>query len=96
MRKESTAELYEKAEEFFNSVPKEEARQWCSHPITQSLIYSLYGDMAGHFEGWANGEFTGNTGDETVQKNSKALGGVIAIESILNWIDDVKIGELYD
>lgn len=96
MQRNSTVELYEKAEELFQSVPSEEVVAWCQHPITQSLVQSLYGDMAGHFEGWLNGEFTGETGDETIQKNSKALGGVSAIEAVLTWIDDAKSGELYD
>jgi len=94
--RQSTDELYEKAENLFKAVPKEEAMSWSKHPITQSLITSLYGDMAGHFEGWLNGEFTGVTADETIQKNSKALGGVAAIESILAWIEDAQKGELYD
>jgi hypothetical protein len=96
MNRKSTEELYEKAEELFKSVPKEEVEAWCKHPVTQSLIQSLYGDMAGHFEGWLNGEFTGKSGDETIQKNSKALGGVSAIEGILVWFDDAEKGELYD
>jgi len=96
MRKESTLELYEKAEDAFTSIPKEEVEAWCKHPITQSLIFSLYGDLAGYFEGWVNGEFTGENADATIQKNSKALGGVAAVESILTWIDDAKSGDLYD
>jgi len=95
MIRKSTEELYGKAEDLFKSVPKSEIEAWCKHPITQSLVQSLYGDMAGHFEGWLNGEFTGVNGDETIQKNSKALGGVGAIESILVWIDDAEKGELY-
>ena len=96
MHRRGTVELYEKAEELFRSVPKEEVIAWCKHPITQSLVSSLYGDMAGHFEGWLNGEFTGESADATIQKNSKALGGVAAIESILAWVEDAKKGELYD
>ena len=96
MNRKSTEEFYEKAEELFKSIPKEEVRAWCKHPTTQSLVQSLYGDMAGHFEGWMNGEFTGASGDETVQKNSKAIGGVSAVENILAWIEDAEKGDLYD
>ena len=96
MQRRSTVEMYDKAEELFKSVPKKEVIAWCKHPITQSLVSSLYGDMAGHFEGWLNGEFTGPTADETIQKNSKALGGVGAIESVLAWVEDAQSGELYD
>ena len=96
MNRKSTEDLYNKAEDLFRNVPKEEVRAWCKHPVTQSLVQSLYGDMAGHFEGWLNGEFTGVTSDETIQKNSKALGGVAAIESILAWIEDAESGDLYD
>lgn len=94
--KNSTEDIYARAEDAFKSVPQEEVISWCKHPITQSLILSLQGDMAGHFEGWTNGEFTGDTADETIQKNSKALGGVSAIESILVWLEDAKRGDLYD
>ena len=96
MFKQGTVELYDKAEEYFSSVPREEVVQWCSHPVTKSLLHSLYGDMAGHFEGWANGDFTGISDSETIQKNSKALGSVASIEAILSWIEDAKSGELYD
>jgi len=96
MYKQGTEDLYDKAEEYFKSVPKEEVVQWCGHPITKALLYSLYGDMAGHFESWANGDFTGETNDETIQKNSKALGSVAAVESILSWVEDAKTGGLYD
>lgn len=94
--RKSTEELYSKAEELFKSVPEGEVKAWCKHPVTQSLVQSLYGDMAGHFEGWLNGEFTGPTSDETIQKNSKALGGVSAIENILAWLEDAEGGNLYD
>ena len=96
MHKDSTVELYKKAEDAFKSIPEEEVVAWCKHPITQSLVYSLYGDMAGHFEGWLNGEYTGESSDETIQKNSRALGGVGAIESLLAWIEDARAGDLYD
>ena len=96
MLRESTEELYTKAEELYKVVPQEEVKQWCSHPVTKSLLHTLYGDMAGHFEGWMNGEFRGKTADETIQKNSKALGGVAAIEAILAWVEDASKGELYD
>lgn len=96
MRQKSTEELYAQAEDAFTSIPKKEAVVWCSHPLTQSLMLTLYGDMAGHFEAWANGDFTGETADETVQKNSKALGSVAAIEGILAWLEDAKAGDLYD
>lgn len=94
--KKGAVELYAQSEEAFGNVPKEEVVAWCKHPVTQALIYSLYGDMAGHFEGWLNGEFTGKSADETIQKNSKALGSVSAIEAVLSWIEDAKAGELYD
>ena len=96
MRRDSTVELYERAEDLFSSVPQEEVVQWCKHPITLSLMQSLYGDMAGYFEGWSNGEYTGESAEATVQKNSKALGSVAAIEAILIWIEDAKTGGLYD
>ena len=96
LRQDGTGELYSKAEELYGVVSKEEIVSWYKHPMTQSLMYSLYGDMAGHFESWANGDFTGETNDVTVQRNSRALGAVASIESLLAWIEDAKTGELYD
>lgn len=95
-RRESTEELYARAEDAFTSIPEEEVKGWCKHPITQALKLSLYGDMAGHFDGWVNGAYTGPTADETIQKNSKALGSVDAIEAILIWLEDAEAGDLYD
>ena len=96
MNRNSTEDLYNRAEELFTELSQAEIDGWINHPVTKSLQYTLYGDMAGHFESWANGEFTGENADETVQKNSKALGGVAAIEAILVWIEDAQKGELYD
>ncbi len=96
MINKSTEEMYSKAESLFSSVPQEEVLSWCKHPVTQSLMMSLYGDMAGYFEAWSNGDYTSETAEGTVQKNSKALGGVAAIESMLAWIEDAKVGDLYD
>ena len=96
MYRKSAEDMYEKAEDIFKSVPKSEIKAWSEHPATNALIHTLYGDLVGHFEGWANGNFTGPTNDETIQQNSKALGSVSAIELILGWMDDAKNGELYD
>ena len=96
MHMKDTDEMYAIAEDTFKSVPPEEVVSWCKHPVTQALMISLQGDMFGSFEAWMNGEFTGSDADETIQKNSKALGSVAAIESILVWIEDAKKGELYD
>ncbi len=89
-------ELYEKAKDLFESVPKGERSTWCKHPLTQSLVLSLYGDMTGYFEGWASGDYTGENAEATIQKNSKALGSVDAIETILVWVEDTETGDLYD
>ena len=88
--------MYEKAEDIFKSVPKSEMKAWTEHPATRALILTLQGDLVGHFEGWANGNYTGPTGEETLQQNAKALGSVNSLELILSWIDDVKEGMLYD
>jgi len=96
MLRNSTTELYERAEDAFKSIPEAEVNSWCKHPVTKSLILSLQGDIVGHFDSWLNGEFTGKSMDETTQKNSKALGSVAAIESILVWIEDAGTGDLYD
>jgi hypothetical protein len=96
MQKKSTDELYSKAEELFTSIPQSEVEAWANHPITKSLKQTLYGDMAGYFESWLNGEFTGKNSDETAQKNAKALGAVDAVEAILTWLEDAKGGTLYD
>ena len=93
---DNTINFYERAEDSFNAIPREEVRVWCNHPITKSLKLSLTGDLSGHFEGWSNGEFTGENSDQTAQKNAKALGGVAAIEAILTWIEDAEKGDLYD
>lgn len=96
MYRQSADDFYAKAEEIFSVLDKSEVVAWCNHPAAKALIFSLQGDMIGHFESWMNGDFTGKNVDETIQKNSKALGSVEAIESILEWIDDAQKGELYD
>lgn len=96
MYRQSAEDFYAKSEEIFSVLDKSEVEAWCKHPAARALILSLQGDMIGHFESWVNGEFTGSTAEETIQKNSRALGSAEAVEAILSWIDDAERGVLYD
>lgn len=96
MHRQGADDFYAKSEELFSVLDKSEVETWCKHPVAKALILSLQGDMIGHFESWMHGEFTGSNADETIQKNSKALGSAEAIESILEWLEDAEKGVLYD
>lgn len=96
MRVVMTDEFRKRAEDAYNSIPKEEIEAWCKHPMTRCLEFTLMGDAAGYFDSWSNGNFTGKSADETSQLNAKALGSVDAIESLLVWIEDAPRGDLYD
>ena len=96
MRVNMADEFQKRAEDAYNSIPEEELKAWANHPMTQCLKYTLMGDGAGYFESWSNGNFTGQSTDETAQLNAKALGGVDALDSLLAWIEDAPRGDLYD
>lgn len=43
---------------------------------------------------WSSGAYTGKSHDETLQLNAKALGATAQIRHIIQFIDDIKDGDI--
>ena len=69
-------------------------KEWQSHPGTQAYLRKLYEDRDSIKEGWANGEYTTESIDGTVQLNSKNIGKAEAIQEMIEYIEgDEEIEE---
>lgn len=79
---------YQKAISAKSVMTPEEVGAWKHHPLTEALLETLKGDYMGIHEAWADGFFTGESADETSQKNAKALGQIQAIEAMIEWIEN--------
>ena len=82
---------YNKAMTLLDNVDKERFEEWYKNPCTQSLIYSLEGDMTGIIMQWTAGNYavTGSI-EASSQRESKALGMAQAIDDVLTHISDMK------
>jgi len=83
--------FYTRSLNLLDSVTKEEAVSWYSHPCTQALLNSLEGDLAGIVVMWLGGGYSEEeSSSATAQKQAKARGMAQAIDDILTHINDIK------
>jgi uncharacterized protein YukE len=83
--------FYNRSLNLLDSVSKEEALSWYSHPCTQSLLNSLEGDLAGIVVMWLGGGYSEEeSSSATAQKQAKARGMAQAIDDILTHLNDIK------
>lgn len=68
---------------------EEEWQEWKVHPGTKEFFEHLKEVREGLREGWSRGQFTGETGDKTLQMNAEAIGRVAMIDYLidLDWRD---------
>lgn len=66
---------------------EQELKEWAQLPVTREFRDKLKLDRAELMEAWARGQFTNITADGTIQKNSEAIGQVIAIDQIVEYIE---------
>lgn len=91
--RDGAQQCHDKAYNHLEVMTEAEALAWKEHPITQALKETLQGDFLSFFEQWGAGNLTGETIDQTVQQNARAVGHVQAIESVVEWIERPPIGE---
>lgn len=83
--------FYAKAMENLDRVSKEEAIAWYNHPCTQSLRYTLEGDLAGVVVMWLGGGYSEEKSTAgTAQKQAKARGMAQAIDDMVEHIEEIK------
>lgn len=56
---------------------------WKLNPVTKAVFAVLRERHTSLMEGWANGEFTGSTIDQTAQLNAKAIGEAQGLARVL-------------
>lgn len=95
MRKGSE-ELRLQSQNQLEIVSKEEILAWYEHPCTQALKLALEGDYIEVIEEWANGTYTDNTAEGTAMLNAKALAQAQSIDSVVDWMEDLKSGDLFE
>lgn len=84
----------ERAVDLLESVTKEDKIAWYNNPCTQSLIYSLEGDIAGILLLWINGGYSSEDSSAgTAQSQAKARGMAQALTDVRELIEDIKRDE---
>lgn len=68
----------------------EEVRGWMGMGVGKYFNNVLLTQMEDLKDAWANGEFTGSTTEETIQKNSEALGKIQQIAEILLTLEEMS------
>jgi uncharacterized protein YukE len=66
---------------------KHEIVSWQQNPVTQQFLNDLKTDRSDIKEDWAAGQFTVESIEGTNQLNSRALGAIQALESMIERIE---------
>ena len=69
---------------------KDEINGWLIHPVTEKHIDRLKEAKEEIKENWARGDYTTESIEGTIQKNSEALGSVGMIDQILIDLEDME------
>lgn len=72
---------------------KSEFQQWLKHPATEALISNLKEQIQFLKDGWAEGAFTTETVDGTVQTNAKNIG---QIQCALTLLEGISSGDFLE
>ena len=83
---ERAERLYQIADENLEIISRDEMHSWKEHPCTRALLSTLEGDLEVLKEGWASGDFTGETSDATLQVNSCQIGTAQALTKLIDFI----------
>ncbi len=67
-----------------------EFRGWLDQKTGKYFILWLKNEMLELQGNWANGDYTGNSTEETIQLNSEAIGKINQIANILLNLDEMK------
>ncbi len=74
----------------------EECRGWQEQTVGKYFKAQLFERLEDLKDGWVNGDYTGESIEETIQKNSEALGKAQAIAETILTLDEMKIEEEED
>jgi len=77
-----------------DDISSEELQTWAKSRSMDWVISVLNVSQRSIEARWSTGAYTGGTFDETAQLNAKALGASAQIRNILNFIDQIKHGDV--
>jgi hypothetical protein len=66
---------------------------WARDPVTQEHLRNLHASKQETMELWAREGYIGETGEVTLQANAKALGGVAALNQLIDGIEGLLESE---
>lgn len=69
---------------------KSEFQQWLNHPATEALLSNLKEQIQFMKDNWAEGSFTSETVDGSVQTNAKYIGQV---QTAMTLLEGIQSGE---
>lgn len=85
-----TKNLTSEADQLLQSLDLSDKEAWYLHPCTQALIKRLTADGLDIQANWAEGSYTEESSAGTLQRNSKYIGMAMAIDDLLEAIEEIK------
>jgi len=77
-----------------NEVTSEELQQWANSRQMDWMIEVLAVASQSIEARWASGAYTGKSSEETIQLNAKALGSTLQLRHIIDFINEIKDGDI--
>jgi len=68
---------------------KEQAQGWLNQPTGKYFKATLFERLEDLKDGWVNGEYTGESTEETAQRNSEAIGKAQAIAETIYILEEM-------
>lgn len=72
-------------------ISDEDRDEWRQHPVTQELLGHLRDAQQESKDAWADEVFTGESADECLAKNAKAIGGVNMLKQVIDKIESYEL-----
>ena len=71
-------------------VTQQDREEWIYHPVTVELVEFLKESRQATLEEWGKERYVAATGEQTLQMNAKALGGMDFLNKLLDHLDSFK------
>ncbi len=82
--------LRNEAQELLDLTDQSDKEAWFQSPCTAALIKQITADFIGIQVDWVAGGYTTESGDGTIQKNSKSIGEAQSLSEVLDKIELIK------
>ena len=69
------------------AITYQDRQEWARNPITEEFLATLKGTKQEAMEIWATEGYIGTSGEQTLQQNATALGGIRVLDQAIGIIE---------